>query len=217
MKKVLFNNEEYNEALDMLNKLMMDAEQMSDVDNKVLLYKVLQYFDYIHREPLNRIVQLLNKKEELKDEMLQDETIQKLFSLYDLPIEESPLDKKEVMAFIPEDQIELLTPIKHKEWLEMGHFHNFENRKLYAKNFEKVNFLITRLDSDVYAFSNQCDGSILPMDKGTLEDHYIICPWHGCKYNLKTGESLNGSDKKLDIFQTEIGEDGLVKIEIEYY
>ena len=87
MKKVLFDNEEYSEALDMLNKLMVDAEQMSDVDNKVLLYNVLQYFDYIHREPLNRIIQLLNKKEELKDEMLRDETIQMLFSLYDLPAE----------------------------------------------------------------------------------------------------------------------------------
>lgn len=216
MKKVLFDNEEYNEALDMLNKLMMDVEHMTDVDHKVLTYNILQYFDYIHREPLNRIVKLLNKNEVMKGEMLQDETVQKLFSLYDLPINESPLDKEEVLAFIPEDQIELLTPIKQKTWLEMGQFSEFENQKLYAKNFEKVNFLITRLDSDVYAFSNQCDGSILPMDKGKLEDHYLICPWHGCKYDLKTGESLNGSHKKLDVFQTEVDENGLLKIEIEH-
>lgn len=216
MKKVLFDNEEYNEALNMLNKLMMDVEHMTDVDHKVLTYNALQYFDYIHREPLNRVVKLLNKNEVLKGEMLQDETVQKLFSLYDIPVDESPLDKNEVLAFIPEDQIVLLTPIKHKTWLELGQFSELENQKLYAKNFEKVNFLITRLDSDVYAFSNQCDGSILPMDKGKLEDHYIICPWHGCKYDLKTGESLNGVDKKLDVFQTEIDENGLLKIEIEY-
>jgi nitrite reductase/ring-hydroxylating ferredoxin subunit len=216
MKKVLLDNEEYIEALDMLNKLMMNAEQITDVDHKVLLYNILQYFDYIHREPLNRIIKLLNKNEVLRSELLQDETVQKLCSLYDIPVEESPLDKNEVLAFIPEDQIKVLTPIKHKTWLEMGHFSEFEDRKLYAKNFEKVNFLISRLGSDVYAFSNQCDGSILPMDKGTLEDHYLICPWHGCKYDLKTGESLNKADKKLDVFQTEIDEKGLLKIEIEY-
>ena len=216
MNKVLFDNEEYNEALATLNKLMMDAEQMTDVDAKVLFYNVLQYFDYIHREPLNRLVKLLDKNKVLKNEILQDETVQKLLSLYDLPEVAPPLEKNEMVNFIPVDQVKVLTPIKQKAWLEFGDFKKFEDRKLYAKNYEKVNFLITRLDSNAYAFSNQCDGSILPMDKGTLEDHYLICPWHGCKYDLKTGESLSGGDKKLDIFQTEIDENGLLKVEIEY-
>ena len=40
MKEVLFNNQEFNEALDRLDQLMQEAENMADVDNKVLLYNV---------------------------------------------------------------------------------------------------------------------------------------------------------------------------------
>lgn len=214
MDKVLIDNVEYNEALTMLNKFVQDSEHITDVDNKVLLYNVLQYFDYIHREPLNRIVKLLSKHEAIKYTMLQDETVQKMLSLYDLPGEASPLDQIGVVGFIPLDQIKVLTPIKNKTWIELGELSKFDKGKLYAKNYEKVNFLVARLESDVYGFSNQCDGSILPMDKGKLDEHHLICPWHGCKYDLKTGLSVSGDNKKLDIFQTEIDENGVLKIEI---
>ena len=216
MKKVLFSNDQYHQALHMLQELIRDAEQIADADHKVLLYKVLQYFDSIHREPLLRIMNVLSKNEVLRDEILNDETVQKLFKLYDIPVEERNLDHEGVVGFVPEDQVTLLTPIKQKDWLELGNYQELEDQKLYAKNYERVNFLISRVGSEVFAVQNQCAGSVLPIDKGTLEDHYLVCPWHGCKYDLKTGESVNDGDKRLDTFQVEIAEDGLVKVEIAY-
>ncbi len=50
----------------------------------------------------------------------------------------------------------------------------------------------------------------------SLEDHYLTCPWHGCKYDLKTGKAVNGSDKSLETFPVEIEDDGLIKVEIAY-
>ena len=216
MKKALFSNEEFNQALDMLNQLMREAESMSDADSKVLLYNVLQYFDSIHREPLLRMMNKLNEHKALKAEILKDETVQKLCTLYDIPVEPSPLDNEGTVAFIAEEQVTLLTPRKRKDWIELGNYREMEDQKLYAKNYERVNFLVFRIGSEVFAVQNQCDGSVLPIDKGTVEEHYLICPWHGCRYDLKTGMSVNGESKKLDIYPVEIEEDGLLKVEIEY-
>ncbi len=216
MKKELFSNEEFHEALDMLNQLMRDAEQVQDTDNKVLLYNILQYFDSIHREPLLRIMKLISNNKELHSEIVDDETVQKLLTLYDIPIEASPMDKVGTVGFVPADQVTVFSPVKKKDWIELGDYRELEDQKLYAKNYERVNFLVSRVGKEVYAIQNQCDGSVLPIDKGRIEDHFIICPWHGCKYDIKTGVSVDNSDKKLDIFQVEIEEDGLLKVEIAY-
>lgn len=216
MEKVLFSNEEYKEALEMLNQLMRDAEKINEVDHKVLLYNVLQYFDSIHREPLLRIMNLLDRSSALKNEILKDETVQKLCTLYDIPLEKEPTENDKTVGFVPLEEVKMMNPPKRKDWLELGNYEELEDQKLYAKNYERINFLVSRVGSEVYAVQNQCDGSVLPIDKGTIEDHYLICPWHGCKYDLKTGHSVNGDEKKIDTFQVEIEKDGLLKVQIAY-
>jgi len=216
MKKVLFSNDEYTEALERLDQLMRDAEQIENADHKVLLYNVLQYFDSIHREPLLRIMEAIEGQADLKSEILKDATVQKLCQLYDIPVEATPAEEETSVGFVPVGEVGLMTIPKRKDWLELGNFKELENQKLYAKNYERVNFLISRVESEVFAVQNQCEGSVLPIDKGTLEGHYLICPWHGCKYDLRTGESVNNGGKKLDTFQVEIKDDGLLKVEIVY-
>jgi len=216
MKQALFSDEEFNEALERLDQLMRDAEGISDVDHKVLLYNVLQYFDSIHREPLSRIMSALGHHPDLKRTIVQDVTVQKLCALYDLPIEAAPTENSGTEGFVPASDVGMMTLPKQKDWLELGNYEDLENFKLYPKNYEKVNFIISRIGSDVFAVQNQCDGSVLPIDKGTLEDHYLTCPWHGCKYDLKTGKAVNGSDKRLEIFPVEIEDDGSLKVEIAY-
>lgn len=217
MKEVLFNNQEYGQILTQLDKLMQDAEQISDVDNKVLLYQVLQYFDSIHREPLARIFQMVEDHPAIKNLMLEDPTVSKLLSLYDLVKEKADHKRDEQnVVHVTEDQVTMLTIPKKKDWLELGDFRELEENKLYPKNYQKVNFLISRIGSEVYAIQNQCDGSFLPIDKGAVEDYYITCPWHGCKYDVRTGKSVDESDKRLETFPVEIEESGLLKVEIAY-
>jgi len=223
MKEVLFNNQEYGQALSQLDKLMQDAEQIADVDNKVLLYQVLQYFDSIHREPLSRIFQALSDHPDLKNLLLEDPTVSKLLSLYDLITEKANHQRDEQnviqqnVIHVTEDQVKIMSPPPmKKDWLEFGDFRKLELNKLYPKNYQKVNFIISRIGSEVYAIQNQCDGSFLPIDQGKVEDHYITCPWHGCKYDVRTGKAVDDSDKRLEIFPVEIEDSGLLKVEIAY-
>jgi len=217
MKEVLFNNQEYGQILTQLDKLMQDAEQISNVDNKVLLYQILQYFDSIHREPLSRIFQAVDEHPDIKNKMLDDPAVSKLLSLYDLVKEKADHKRDEQnVVHVAEEEVRILTIPKKKDWLELGDFREFEVNKLYPKNYQKVNFIVSRIGSEVFAIQNQCDGSFLPIDQGKVEDHYITCPWHGCKYDVRTGKSADDANKSIDTFPVEIEESGLLKVEIAY-
>ncbi|MDB4539440.1 Rieske 2Fe-2S domain-containing protein [Saprospiraceae bacterium] len=220
MKKVIFSNEEFEENLEHLNRLMGEAEGLPYPNAKELVFDILKYFDSIHREPLSRMMEMLDKNHpSLRNELEDDFSLKTMLGLYDLIQKKAPepeVEKEKVLGFVPLEEVVLLNPEKKKEWLELGNVKDLEEKKLYPKNFERVNFLISKVDTKVYAVQNQCIDSILPIDSGKLEEHFLICPWHGCRYDLKTGKAENQPQKQLEIFPVEIEEGGLLKVEISY-
>lgn len=218
MKPVIFKDEEYKEVLQHLNHLMQEAEELPYPNAKELIFDILKYFDSIHREPLARMMELISfTHPDLKRRLEEDFSVNTLLGLYDLAKAEKAekqTDDEKVISFIPVEQVGILTPQVKKEWLELGPEIELEEGKVYAKNFEKLNFLITKIGADVFAMDNICDGSILPLDLGQLEEHFLICPWHGCRYDLKTGIAINQTDKKLNIYPTEIETNGILKVEL---
>lgn len=220
MKEIIFNDDEYNEILQHLFQLVEEADSIPYPNAKELVFSILKYFDTIHREPLSRMMELLDEKSpDLRKVLEADSTFKTMLGLYDLAekkAEPAPSENGRSVGFVPLEEVTLLSPIKKKEWLELGKIEDLEEKKLYAKNFEKVNFLISKVDKEVYAVQNQCVDSILPIDRGKVEDHFLICPWHGCKYDLKTGKAVNNPKKQLETFEVNIEDDGLLKVEIAY-
>jgi nitrite reductase/ring-hydroxylating ferredoxin subunit len=43
---------------------------------------------------------------------------------------------------------------------------------------------------DYYAIDDTCPHSGGPLSDGTCEEAVVTCPWHGMKFDLKTGEPL---------------------------
>ncbi len=220
MKKVIFSDEEFEENLQHLNRLMEEAEILPYPNAKELIFSILKYFDSVHREPLSRMMEMLKEKDpSLRKDIEGDFSVKTMLGLYDLVEVKEPeptVEKDKVLGFVSMEEVTVLNPEKNKEWLELGNVKDLVEKKLYAKNFERVNFLISKVDKKVYAVENQCVDSILPIDSGKLEEHFLICPWHGCRYDLKTGIAENHPQKKLEVYPVEIEEDGLLKVEISY-
>lgn len=220
METEIFNDKEYQEILDHLNQLMQEAEELPYPNAKELIFSILKYFDSIHREPLSRMVKSIQKNHpELVKKLEADFPIKTMLSLYDLvtpePIKEE-LEIPGMVSFIPVEQVTLLTPIKKTEWVEIGKVEDLIENKIYPKNFEKVNFLISKIGTKIYAIQNACVDSILPIDMGKLEDHFLICPWHGCRYDLKTGIASNKPEKKLETYPVEFEENGMLKVGVTF-
>ena len=218
MKKVIFNDEEYQSHLEQLNQLMSEADGLPYPNAKELIFSILKYFDAVHREPLSRMMETLTEEHpEIKHKLESDFSIKTMLGLYDLfkePEVIPPKQKEGVVGFVPLEEVGLLYPVKKTEWLELGNVADFEEKKLYPRNFEKINFLVSKVDSQIYAIQNNCVDSILPIDLGKLEEHFLICPWHGCRYDLKTGQAENHPEKQLEVYPVEIEEDGLLKVGI---
>ena len=56
--------------------------------------------------------------------------------------------------------------------------------------------LLCNVAGEIYAYGNECPGSTLPLDEGLLKGTVLVCPWHNCPFDARTGRRLdNGADR----------------------
>jgi nitrite reductase/ring-hydroxylating ferredoxin subunit len=49
----------------------------------------------------------------------------------------------------------------------------------------------------VYALDNTCPHAGGPIGEGTMDGEVVTCPWHGWRFNVRTGERPENPDFKL--------------------
>ena len=175
------------------------------------VFDLLQGFDALHREALARLLQLIvSEAPSLIPKVEEDFVIRTLLILYDfLPQEAEPeasLPKKG--GFVPLDQVDILEEIRMPIWMPGGHLSDLEPGTLMPKKFEGVSVLFCRIEDEVFALLNACVGSILTLEQGRLEGYTLVCPWHDCHYDVRSGELQDGSGQKVQTFPVEIGPQG---------
>ncbi len=47
---------------------------------------------------------------------------------------------------------------------------------------------LSRIDGSFYAIGEVCPHAEGPLSEGAVDDEEVECPWHGSRFNLKTGE-----------------------------
>lgn len=86
-------------------------------------------------------------------------------------------------------------------------------RSLLGRLIRGVPVLLLRGEGGPRAFRNACPGSILPLHLGAREDGEVRCPWHGCRFDLDTGERIGGGGAGLEELRCGV-EDGRVWVEL---
>ncbi len=51
----------------------------------------------------------------------------------------------------------------------------------------KRDIALARVGDDFYALSNVCLHAFGPLADGVLDGHTVVCPWHGWRYDVRTG------------------------------
>jgi nitrite reductase (NADH) small subunit/3-phenylpropionate/trans-cinnamate dioxygenase ferredoxin subunit len=84
-----------------------------------------------------------------------------------------------------------------------------------CKSIEVRGVLIAlcNVEGRVYALDNTCPHAGGPIGEGTLTGELITCPWHGWRFNVRTGERPENPDFKLARCQVRI-EDEEVQVAI---
>lgn len=76
---------------------------------------------------------------------------------------------------------------------------------------------IFSLGGAYYAIENTCPHRGGPLSEGAVEDDEVTCPWHGSRFNIKTGALLTPPAREgVKSFPVRIaGDDVEVEVEIE--
>jgi 3-phenylpropionate/trans-cinnamate dioxygenase ferredoxin component len=83
---------------------------------------------------------------------------------------------------------------------------------LKAVDLDGLAVLIVNVGGDFYAVANQCGDSPLPLQFSTLEGAELRCSWHGCRYDVRTGQRLDGHER-LTVFPVAV-ESGEVRVAV---
>lgn len=60
--------------------------------------------------------------------------------------------------------------------------------KMKSVKFMDQDVMIANVNGQFYALSNKCTHMGGPLAKGKLDGYVVQCPWHGSKFDVRTGE-----------------------------
>lgn len=102
-------------------------------------------------------------------------------------------------------------PLRRPRWVSAGRLEDLKQGALRVLRLEDVPVLLTLLNGEIYAYRDGCPpGSALTLQLGRVEGTILICPWHGCRYDLRTGR--RGDDEgRLPVLPVAV-RDGEVKV-----
>ncbi len=60
----------------------------------------------------------------------------------------------------------------------------------YSINGNEV--IVANLEGAFFAMDGNCTHAGADLSKGTLEGGIVTCPWHGSRFDIKTGRALSG-------------------------
>jgi 3-phenylpropionate/trans-cinnamate dioxygenase ferredoxin subunit len=76
-------------------------------------------------------------------------------------------------------------------WTDVGGIADLEASSHLEAEVDGYRVRIARVNGTLYAFEDRCTHDDSPFDDATIEDCEIICPRHGARFSLRSGEALS--------------------------
>lgn len=86
-----------------------------------------------------------------------------------------------------------------------------------AIEHEGASILILNVDGEPYAFRNACpvDDRALPLDGGRLAGPVLVCPWHNCSYDARSGRRVDDQPDAPALAVVPVAvRDGMLKVAV---
>ena len=95
---------------------------------------------------------------------------------------------------------------------KVGNVKDLKDTMCVSVGFKKL--ALYKIKNKVYCTENKCSHLWGPLCNGELNKDIITCPWHGSKFDVKTGKVVSGPAKKdIKSYKVEIkGDEIFVKI-----
>jgi nitrite reductase/ring-hydroxylating ferredoxin subunit len=91
---------------------------------------------------------------------------------------------------------------------------DFETRSYKIIRHAGKEIAIFKVGSEFYAIENQCPHRQAPLIAGAIKGFVVECPWHGARFDLRTGTGLPGPHQAdLMCFESRVEGDNLFLVE----
>lgn len=81
-------------------------------------------------------------------------------------------------------------------------------------NVNGTEVALFNIDGEFFAINNECKHKGGPLGEGYIEGEIVTCPWHGWKYNVKTGINVVIPNVKVASYKVKVeGNDVMVALE----
>lgn len=217
---------EYERLTRRVQELIEQVEHLPYPKIKDLVFELLRGLDALHREALARMLHRVEEEApELAETLPEDRVVRTLLALYNFGpgADEIPEPSDAPDGFVASDEVGIMedeaieddpldepkNEITRPVWIPGGRRSDLEPGTLTSEAFEGVSVVLCRVEDDIYALENVCPGSALTLQQGHLEGHTLICPWHGCRYDIRTGDRQDEPDEPaVTTFPVKIGDEG---------
>jgi 3-phenylpropionate/trans-cinnamate dioxygenase ferredoxin subunit len=77
------------------------------------------------------------------------------------------------------------------DWTDIGSTADLTAAQRLEGDVDGYRVRVARVSGTLYAFEDRCTHDDSPFDDAPFEDSQIICPRHGARFCLRTGEALS--------------------------
>lgn len=90
-------------------------------------------------------------------------------------------------------------------WHYVAAQNEFVENKPKRVDMGEQTVLVFLIDGDFFAIENKCTHQQKPLDTGTVCAHEIACPFHGARFDIKSGQTLGPpAFENLKTFETKV-------------
>jgi nitrite reductase/ring-hydroxylating ferredoxin subunit len=113
--------------------------------------------------------------------------------------------------FVPLSNLVLRRP---PDWQPALHIADLPAGVLRGMDIGNTRVLLVRVGGEeVYAYRNECPGTPFPLDAAPIQNDLMVCPWHGCRFELRGGRRIDARGPGLGVLPVRIN-DGQVVVAI---
>ena len=74
------------------------------------------------------------------------------------------------------------------DFVKVAETKDIQSTKMKAVKVAGENICLINVEGKYYAIGNVCTHEGGPLAEGTLEGYEVECPWHGSKFDIRTGK-----------------------------
>jgi nitrite reductase/ring-hydroxylating ferredoxin subunit len=78
------------------------------------------------------------------------------------------------------------------DFIKVAALDDVDEGEMYAIEVDGEPVCLTRVEGQIYAFTDNCTHISGPLNDGELEGCVVTCPWHGAQFDVRTGKVLRG-------------------------